>query len=603
MSSNLNFESDNITPVNNFFHETKEDYYKDDIIRCQKKNIKICNEQCGKECTTYCDKEDLHSYFELQCGQIDELEEKLGRKILDLELKYLTTLLHQYIDELDANIKNSTIKLIPSDTLPNIVDNSKSNVVDSDQHKTVNNTDSKVKKIIKPILNLSNNTEPQITNNIESQITNNTKSQITNNTEHKVINEIPKLKSIKKYVPPIADPEIAKYNQNIDKLIVEQNQIVSSQTKTYEEKLNDYSNTIQAMILPDSSLYFPEIINPIIFQTTRYSVAHGTWLSLVKDSWISITEKSMYKKISEIMITEINNVYGSVYNQDKLLIERLEFRRKKQLKMFEDALITVVKKSFIEKYIQDNMQYLLMLDTNSSKPKSNLDFTDNMNGKIEKIGNYKIGDSYINYDDSKLYLELLLEISNEKSMVFIQTMNTIIKKEIYLYDNYYLMREKNYWIYADEVKIKETIRLIIKDELKRFWNSLDVLSNNVITEKQKLYFHKQFLKCTKKCSEQIFIDKYYLFNIKHFTHEKPDFNDDTIYKNFLSKNIKFTGNVTHIEPRIKCFERFVDIYPVLQQEAVKVKDKFFKVVTPIIKEHTNTKRLYDYVGIQFSNKL
>jgi ribosomal protein S18 len=208
MSSKFNLDDDTITQGNNFFHETKENYYKDDIIRCHKKNIKVCKEQCGKECTTYCGKEDLHSYFELHCDQIDELEEKLGKDIATKLSKYLLELLHQYIDELDPNIKNSK-------KVEEISENN-------------NSIASTVEKISVPINNTNSSAGKINANSSAGKINANSSANKVNEIPKKPIlkilnSEIPTINKIINQIPTISDvnalPTRNKVIKNVTNII------------------------------------------------------------------------------------------------------------------------------------------------------------------------------------------------------------------------------------------------------------------------------------------------------------------------------------------------------------------------------------------------
>jgi hypothetical protein len=396
MSSNFNLDDDTITPVSNFFHNTKENYYKDDIIRCQKKNIKVCKEQCGKECTTYCGKEDLHSYFELHCDQIDELKEKLGKDIVTNSLKYLTELLHQYIDELDPNIKNSK-------------KNNKNSIANKVEEIPVpinnkNSISSKVNEIPKkPILKILNNEIPTI-NKVINQIPsiNDVNALPTRNKVIKgVINQAPIINKI--YTTNTVNLDRTNNNNSTSNNIIEIEELTDTEysdseidsdddlkcnnknscdtdniSKTPESKmpksdvvkkdqydqLMEFDQKITNMV-DFESLDFGLIFNPLVKKEVKYYKICNTFKILNGQNWEIATLDDVFRVIRSVIVKELDRCLNIVRGIDPVHKEYID-DKKYYMKSLKRTIRKLSHKSIISKYLEENKLLFQAEDDNLS---------------------------------------------------------------------------------------------------------------------------------------------------------------------------------------------------------------------------------------------
>jgi len=563
MSSKLNLDDDTITVGKNFFNNTKEIYYEEDIIRCHKKNIKVCKEQCELECTTYCGKEDLHSYFELHCDQIDEFEEKFGRTITTNESKYLLELLHRYIDELDPNFVNLNTKKINKNKILNIIKSdieSKTNVELKTENlnskvptKNVvlankNVEDSKNENIEKPKININIHLKDAGLNVCSYNINYSKEIDMSN---FDVVEYDKKKKK--------RDAEDKLYRKQIEEFRVEcekkeqEDKKLEADIREQEQKIEEYNMKVKSVIAPESNIDFSIFINLLIKETIRYSSECNVWLQKVNDNLMLISRSNLLKATKTIMENEVNRIYNVINTQKEFLDPTLEEKRQENLKLLKKSLVTTEKNDFIEKYLRVNQQCLL-IDSKTQEYKIELlsNFLDTVEGKIQKIGNYQIGDKNIEYLDYLLFNELLIKIINEESSTFAKIMNSVLKKEIYCNGINYFILKNNDWIISDEKHIQQAIPDIIQNELNRLKYSFDLLNEGGIIDKKKESFNKKFEKCIEKCGKPKFKELYFKENIKELYSKKLNFKNDISNKH---KNIELTKKASHCDYKdALCFE-------------------------------------------------
>jgi len=269
MSSNFASDENTGIQVKKIFDETKEIFYEEDIIRCHKKNIKVCKDQCGNECTTYCGKEDLHSYFELHCDQIDELEEKLGKDIVTNSLKYLTELLHQYIDKLDPNFVNLKPKNTnpPNKNTTNLPNKNKKlflNITNSDVELKTNaklKSDVKLKTDVELKTETLNLPTSKKSKTVDIYLNNSNQYDYRINYDKNIglFDDEETLNKKKK-----AEEEFEIYRKWIDPLVEAHEKKLQADTRTDYQKREDYKLKLEAMKSPESNIYFAVAMNPVI---------------------------------------------------------------------------------------------------------------------------------------------------------------------------------------------------------------------------------------------------------------------------------------------------------------------------------------------------
>jgi len=350
------------------------------------------------------------------------------------------------------------------------------------------------------------------------------------------------------------------------------NKKIQVDIRTTEQEIANYCIKVRTLMSSKSSVNFAIFINPIIKETVRYFSECNVWFEKINNSWILMSRLNLIVKIREIMEARIYDFYISICNNDDNKLVDLRTRQKyEKLELLKKSQIIMIKDDFIEKYLEANQQFLLTNSILRENQNTKLHPND-INGKIEKIGNYKIGDKNIEYSDYLLFNESLSTICNNESPLFTKVMNSILKKEIIFKNNEYFILKNYIWIKSNQTQIYEIIYNTIGSELKRLKTCFDLLSEDNIIDKEKSPLGKKIQKCINQCGTVKFREKYLKDNINEFL-----VSNSNVVTNNNSNELKNVNNYDYKDPLSHKDEKLYEIY-------IKENISIIEIKTPGIKK-------------------